>query len=174
LKVYVTEVGPVTIENGKYRMSITVETQNMGNNPATDVHLGCDMFKTRMFTVSAAETRAPVERTKMFASIGSPGIDLLPEEKYSVSFSAEAGLLPRAEDAVKRQIASGVPESNIRMVLSAAFCAIYKAVASDDWKYSSHALVISRAGGAAFEDAPAKLPVDVLRGMVIPGESRFA
>jgi hypothetical protein len=174
LKVYPTEIGPLTIENGKFRITVGIEAQNVGNNPAVAVSLGCEPYRAKGFGANRIESAKLVERTKQFAAAGYPSANLLPGETTKVNFTADAETSPRLNALQQQQLDAGVPEQNISVTITAAYCVIYKQSASDDWSYSSHVLWIKRADEAGLGTITETLPVGSLRGTVIVGESRFA
>jgi hypothetical protein len=173
LKVYITETGPVVIEKGKIRVTLTVEAQNVGNNPAVAVNLECQMYQAVGFGAGQIEIAELVEITKTVAAHFKKGGELLPGEKTSMRFTADAATVARLEVATREQIAAGVPEANMPLTLSAAYCVIYKAVASDEWKYSAHVHWITRRDGGSFKDSVGEIPVAGLKGRPISSESRF-
>ncbi|HEV7878112.1 hypothetical protein [Bradyrhizobium sp.] len=172
LKVYPTAAGPVAIKGGQIRVTVTIEAQNIGQNPAIAVNLHCKVFRSRSLVVGAVEMAETVSFAKGWARFGSKGFDLLPGEKTNVTFTMDAGTVPRLEEKTKEQIAQGLPEMPV--IIVAAFCVIYKSVVSDEWRHSSHLLWIGKANHGEFDLSGEELSPSELRCTVIPGESSFA
>jgi hypothetical protein len=175
LKVYPIEIGPVVFEKGKFRVTVVIEAQNAGANPAVDVALGCDIFEIRRFAIGQDELNSVIQKTKRWAEIGVKGIDLIPEEKTSVSFTSDALRSPALESKIQEQIAAGVPQDVFDYLLfCAAYCAIYKAVASTDWRHSAAILMIQKTDKTPFEQIEGSIRSDALKVTIISTESRFS
>jgi hypothetical protein len=175
LKVYPTIVGPIRFTGGKISMEITIEAENIGKNPAIGVHLGCRMFRTLGYGIGEPETSACVAQTKGFAPLGELGRDLLPGEKISLKFAADPEAAPRLEGLVLDQVVAGIPESNFSPILNAAFCAIWKTPASNVWRHSASAVVITVKGkGIRMDMRDGEISSAELSALLIPGESQLA
>jgi hypothetical protein len=171
LRVYSTIVGPIRFAGGKISMEISIETENIGKNPAIGVRLGCRMFRTLGYSIGGPETSACIEQTKGFATLGELGRDLLPGEKMSLKFAADAEAAPRLEGLVLDQVMAGIPESNFAPVLNAAFCAIWKTPASDTWRHSASAVVLTVKGkGTKMDMRDGEISSDELGSVLIPGD----
>jgi len=171
LRVYPTIVGPIRFTGGKIRMEITIEAENIGKNPAIGVHLGCRMFRTLGYGIGEPETSACIEQTKGFATLGELGRDLLPGEKMSLKFAADAEAAPRLEGLVLDQVMAGIPESNFAPILNAAFCAIWKTPASDTWRHSASAVVLTVKGkGTKMDMRDGEISSEELSSVLIPGD----
>jgi len=175
LKVYPTIVGPIRFTGGKIRMEITIQAENIGKNPAIAVRLGCRIFRTLGYGIGEPETSACLEQTKGFATLGELGRDLLPGEKINMKFAADPETAPRLEGMVLEQVVAGIPESNFAPILNAAFCAIWKTAASDVWRHSASAVVITVKGkGTRMDMLDGEISSEELSSLLIPGESQLA
>lgn len=169
LKVYPVSAA-LRFDGDKMILTITIEAQNVGQNPAVRVFLGCEMHRSRSFVAGAKEVAALVEAEKFIYSlpdIGS-GEVLLPNEKTSVQFTVNDVQISAAlEERVKQQEAfitshGGSPPKD-RHTLSFTYCALYKSLVSDDWRVSAHAGWLSKNDNSEFDPALGDVPADKIR-----------
>jgi len=137
------QAGEIRVEGGKIYCVIDLLAENVGKSPAKFVSLDLTPYQARGFGAGDEERDALVQRAIRFAELGSRGVVLMPSEQSSGRFSAEVETSIRLEAATQAQVDAGVPEGNLTLVLSIAFCVIYKTQASEDWCYTSGIAVLS-------------------------------
>jgi hypothetical protein len=159
LKITLNKVGPVTFENGNFKVMIDLNAENVGNNPAMVVRLNCRFFLTKRRYPGRVEIIQVVEEAK---ARSFPAVDLLPGEKTQMGFWELAQTSARIEALEQAGVFANIPLNPNCFSLSAVCCVIYKVVASNDWKYSSQILTIHKSRGGWFEMPSEDFPVGTL------------
>jgi hypothetical protein len=137
------------LENGNVFCTIKLRAENVGKSPAQFVSLHLIPYQARGFVAGDQERDALVEQSLRFAEISSRGVVLMPGEPMIGRFGANAETSSHLEAKAEEQIMAGVPEGNLTMVLSVAFCVVYKTQASTDWHYTSGIAVLRAETGSA-------------------------
>jgi len=108
--------------------------------------------------VAASSTESRVSAVESSGSLNHPSV-----------LNAEAA--PRLEGLVLDQVMAGIPESNFAPILNAAFCAIWKTPASDTWRHSASAVVLTVKGkGTKMDMRDGEISSEELSSVLIPGD----
>jgi hypothetical protein len=176
LRIYPIEVGPVTFEESQIRMTITIEAENIGGSPAIAVNLGCKPYRGRGFMVSRSAVESLIAEEKVISSFrsGMSGVVLMAGEKTSCRFTADAETDASTEAKANEQESLGVPAANHSTTLSAAYCVIYKSVASDDWRHTGHIIWLTKKDRTDFDAALGAVTANQIKATVLPRESSLA
>jgi hypothetical protein len=174
LKVYPTEIGPVTFDGDRIRVNITIEAENIGSSPAIAVNLDCKPYRGRGFVVSGSACKNLIAEKKAFASLTKSGMILMTSEKHSCRFAADAETDATTEAKTKEQEAFGVPPANLKVTLSVVCCVIYKSLASDDWHHTGHVIWLRKKDRSGFDAAFGDVTGDNIKVTMPQSESSVA
>ncbi|MGA7386290.1 MAG: hypothetical protein WBW81_16820 [Methylocella sp.] len=153
LKIYPTEIGPVTFDGDRIRVNITVEAKNIGGSPAVAVNLCCKPYRGRGFVVLGNAVESLIAEEKAFASLTKSGMILMTGDKHNCMFSADAETDATTEAKTKEQEALGIQTANLQVTLSIACCVIYKSLTSDDWHHTGHMISLRKKDRSRFDAA---------------------
>jgi hypothetical protein len=163
LKVYPVAAGPLKFDGEKMTLTITIEAQNVGQNPAVRVFLGCAMYRSHQFVAGPTEVAALVEWEKLVHSHPNAGSGevLVPLEKTRGQFTVnDVQISASLEDRAK---GFGVPAQDVKRTLSFSYCVLYKSLVSDDWRVSAHAGWLTKIDRSEFDPALGDVPADKIR-----------
>lgn len=166
VKIYPVVVGPVSVNGGKVHVTITFEIEVAGRLPAVQIHLNSEPFQGRMFGIGKCELEKLIKWETLIAK-GSSGISMMPGDKRTHSFSADATIDLAAEAKAKNQEDAGVLKENIVHTLSVAYCVIYKSLTSDEWCHTGHILVLTMNGTSINPDIDRVIAGGDLKATVI-------
>jgi hypothetical protein len=146
IKIYPVDVGPVSVNGGKVHVSITFEIEVAGRLPAVQIHIASQPFQGRMFSIGKCELEKLIAMEMQFALPDSSGFSMMPGDKRTMRFSADATIDSVAEAKAKQQEDAGVLKENILHTLSVAYCVIYKSLTSEEWCHTGHTLFLTMNG----------------------------
>ncbi len=150
IKIYPIDVGPISVNGGKIRVTITFEIEVVGLFPAVQVHVNSQPFKCRGFGIGRDHIEKlialDIDMVKQFPAT-SGGYSMMPGDKKTFQFSAEAEIDAAIEAKAKEQENHGVPTKNIISTVWVAYCVIYKSLSSDEWCYTGHTLTFNMNDG---------------------------
>jgi hypothetical protein len=163
----------IKIDGGKIRCVVSLIAENVGKSPAQFVSLDLIPYRALGYLAGDQERDALVEQALRFAEARSSGVILMPGEQTEGRFSADAESSLRLEAAVQGQVNARVPADNLTLVVSIAFCVVYKTQASTGWCYTSGVAALSSRERKNFLRDMRDIPADDMKILVLPNSGKM-